>query len=288
MDQRDRAFLHDIRDFICLNRLVTVLALYQTTVEPDSTTQLAMKMLDASLSEEDLSKFTTNNAGNVQGIMIARIYAELFAGYEDLGALGQAIQNRNDGGIFRRYVNNQTWQSTRFLQSIIDGNIPEHPDITLDVLLRLPPVAKLEGHVPQEQFNRLHDYYQSVPRFLYGAAMHYQSRRGDAKAISAEAAPQLDLGGVLAIILGDESPRPGSSDDRLSRTVFNRIKHQFLVTGNLSAYLNTTNSRPLEFVFLSREQDFTNQVLELIVSTARVLSDIASILLLLDGLDIDL
>lgn len=287
MDQRDRAFLHDMTDFIYLNRLATMLALYQATAEPDLTTRLTMKMIDESLSEEQLSTLADKNAGNIQGIMIARIYAELFAGYEDLGAFGQAIQNRTDGGIFRRYVENETWQAARFLQGIIDSNIPEHPEVTLDVVLRIPPVAQFEGHIPQEQFNRLREYYRTIPGFLYGAALQYQARRGDALAIPTGIAPPLEWEGMLAIILGDDPPTPGSARDRLSRTVFNRIKHQFLVTGNLSAYSDPTSSRPLEFVHLSLEQDFTNKVLEWMRTIARVMSDFASILLLLDGLDIE-
>jgi hypothetical protein len=50
MDQRDRAFLHDMREFICLNRLATILAFYRTTAEPDIITTLTMKILDVSLS----------------------------------------------------------------------------------------------------------------------------------------------------------------------------------------------------------------------------------------------
>jgi hypothetical protein len=177
------------------NRIATnnkmTLALYQATAEPDLTTRLTMKMIDESLSEEQLSKLADHNAGNIQGIMIARIYAELFAGYEDLGAFGQAIQNRTDGGIFRRYVENETWQAARFLQGIIDSNIPEHPEVTLDVVLRIPPVAQFEGHIPQERFNRLRDYYRTIPGFLYGAAEQYQARRGDALAIPTGITPPL-------------------------------------------------------------------------------------------------
>jgi hypothetical protein len=287
MDQRDRAFLYDMRDFICLNRLATVLALYRTTAEPDIITKLTMKMFDESLSEEQLSELANHNAGNIQGIMIARIYAELFAGYEDIGALGQAIQNRADGGIFRRYVENETRQARRFLQGVIDSNIPEHPEVTLDVVLQIPPVAQFEGHIPQEQLNLLREYYRNIPGFLYKVAKEYQAPRGDAHAIPVGISLQQEWDGMVAVILGDKPLTLGSSQDRLSQDVFNRIKHQFLVTGNLSAYSDPANSRPLEFVHLSREQVFTDKVLEGMKSIARVMSDFASILLLLDGLGIE-
>ncbi len=287
MDQRDRAFLHDMRDFICLNRLATALALYQTTAEPDSITKFTMKMIDESLSEEQLSNLADHNAGNIQGIMIARIYAELFAGYEDLGAFGQAIQNRADGGVFRRYVENQTWQAASFLQGVIDSNIPEHPEVTLDVVLRIPPVAQFEGHISQEQLNPLREYYRTIPGFLYKVAKEYQAPRGDAHALPVGVFPPQEWEGMVAVILGDDPPTPGSSRDRLSRTVFNRIKHQFLVTGNLSAYSDPANTRPLEFVHVSREQVFADKVLEGMRSIARVMSDFALILLLLDGLGIE-
>ena len=287
MNQRDRAFLHDMRDFICLNRLATILAFYGTTAEPDIITKLTMKMLDVSLSEEQLSKLADQNVGNIQGIMVAKIYAEMFAGYEDLGAFGQAIQNRANGGIFRRYVENRTSQARGFLQGVIDSSILENPEVTLDVILRIPPVSQFEGHISQEQLNPLRDYYRTIPGFLYRVAKQYQAPRGDAHALPVGASLPQEWDGMLAIILGDNPPALGSPQDRLSQAVFNRIKHQFLVTGNLSAYLDAASSRPLEFVHLSREQVFADKMLEGVALIARVMSDFASILLLLDGLDIE-
>ncbi len=287
MDQRDRAFLHDMRDFICLNRLATILAFYRTTAEPDIITTLTMKMIDVSLSEEQLSERADHNVGNIQGIMVAKIYAEMFAGYEDLGAFGQAIQNRTNGGIFRRYVENRTSEARGFLQGVIDSNIPEHPEVTLDMILRIPPIEQLERHISQEHLNPLRDYYRTIPGFLYRVAKQYQAPRGDAHALPVGASLPQEWDGMLAIILGDNPPALGSPRDRLSQDVFNRIKHQFLVTGNLATYLDPASSRPLEFVHLSREQVFANKMLEGVALIARVMSEFAAILLLLDELGIE-
>ena len=287
MNRRDRAFLQDMIDFISLNRLATVLSLYQTATEPDNIAESTMKILMYP-SEEGLIELAQKNAGYIQGIMTARIYAELFAGYEDLGAFGQAIKYRQNGGIFRRYATNSTAQAASFLQEIIDSNIPDHPEVTLDVILRLPPVAQLHGRIPQAVFDQLEAYYRIIAGFLYQAAEHYQARRGDAQAIQVGTIPPVEWQGTLAIILGENPPEPGSREDRLSRNAFNRIKHQFLVTGNLAAYSDPTNTSPLEYVYLSREQSFIDRVIDLVRNIARVMKDFASILLLLDSQNIEI
>ena len=295
MNQRDRAFLEDMKNFTCMNRLSTVLALYLTGSEPEVITRGTMKGLyfpqgrsrNIPDQESILDSLVQRNAGNIQGIMTARIYAELFAAYEDLGTFGSAIKNRARKGIFARYVANETREAASFLQGVLDKNIPEHPETTLDILLQLPSVAQFYRHLPPEVLDQLKSYYQETPKFLYEIAKHYRLQREDALAVSVgNISPdtwQANITqGTLAIILGFVPETENMRAGRLSVDVFNRIKHQFLVSANLDTYTDPEDTRPLEYAFLPREQAFLDGIINGVASIAKIMSDFALILLLLD------
>lgn len=295
MNQRDRALLEDIKDFICMNRLTTVLALYQTGAEPETIARGVMKGLYFPQGgtpihpdpEPILDELVQRNVGNIQGIITARMYAELFAGYEDLGIFGSAIKHRVHRGIFERYVTGETRVVASFLQEILESNIPEHPEMTLDRILQLPPLSHLDGLLPSEVQAQLGTYYQVVPKYLYEVAKHYRLKRSEAHAVRVEdlslVAWQVSLSdGTLAIILGFLPETEHGRAGRLSVDVFNRIKHQFLVTANLDRYADPSDGRFLEYAFLPREQAFLDGIVYGVASIAKVMSDLALILLLLD------
>lgn len=301
MNRRDRVFLEDMKDFICMNRLATVLALYQIGAEPEVTARGVMKGLyfpqggtpSVPDPESMLDSLMQRNAGNIQGIMTARMYAELFAAYEDLGTFASAIKHRVRRGIFERYVASETREAASFLQGILDSNISEHPEITLTDILALPSLAPLNGRLSQEVLDQLKFYYQEAPKFLHEIARHYRLRREDAQAIRvgdvSPVAWQARLEeGTLAIVLGFAPETENARAGRLSVDVFNRIKHQFLVTANLDSYGDPGDGRSLEYAFLPREQAFIDGILNGVASIAKFMSDFALILLLLDDQGIPL
>ena len=65
MDQRDLAFLADMTDFICMNRLATVFALLQAAIEPDSIAKFTVQQLYINISEPLLHELTEKNTGNI-------------------------------------------------------------------------------------------------------------------------------------------------------------------------------------------------------------------------------
>ena len=122
---------------------------------------------------------------------------------------------------------------------------------------------------------------------LHEIARHYRLRREDAQAIRAgDTSPvawQARLEeGTLAIVLGFAPETENVRAGRLSVDVFNRIKHQFLVTANLNSYTDLGDGRSLEFAFLPREQAFIDGIINGVASIAKFMSDFALILLLLD------
>ncbi len=296
MNQRDRAFLLDMKDFICLNRLATVFALLRNAADPQLITRSTMKYLrfydgvQANVPEPLLDEFVQNNLGNVQAVMIAKVYGELLSGYEDLGTFGSAIKYRasKGKGIFEKYVASETREAASFFQEILDSYAPNHAEVTLDVLLNLPPVTQLGSALPQDVLIQLESYYREIPTYLYQVAQHYRAQRKDAQVIKGDEIPLVEPQSGLAIILGFVPPIEEIRRDRLSVDVFNRIKHQFLVTGKLAAYRDPEDLRVLEYATLRLDQAFADGMVQGISSVARVMSDFASILLLLDSQGISL
>lgn len=279
-----------------MNRLATIFALCQVGAVPDPIAREVMRVLyfpqGGTSAQPDpehaLQELMQRNAGNIQGIMTARMYAELFAGYEDLGMFGSAIKFRARKGIFERYVTGETRVAASFLQEILDSNIPEHPEITLDRLLRIPSLMQMKGLLPQEVLDQLEAYYHEAPKFLYEVAKHYRLKRGEAQAVRVGQVPspvvwQASLTqGTMAIILGFRLETEQAQAGRLSVDVFNRIKHQFLVTANLESYADPEDGRSLEFAFLPQEQAFIDGIVLGVSYIAKVMGDLALFLLLLD------
>jgi hypothetical protein len=130
---------------------------------------------------------------------------------------------------------------------------------------------------------QLESYYREIPAYLHEVARHYRAQRKDAKVIKGDQVPVVEPQSSLAIILGFVAPSEEIRRDRLTVDVFNRIKHQFLITGKLAAYRDPQDVRVLEYATLQLDQAFADGMVQGIVSVARVMSDFASILLLLDS-----
>lgn len=291
MNQRDRAFLQDMSTFMCMNRLATVFALWRTATEPEFITTSTLKYLrfydgqHANAPQPQLDQLVQNNLGNVQSIMIARVYAELFASYEDLGALGASIRNRNkeSKGIFDRYVAMETKHAVSFLHEVMNSNIPNHPEVTLDALLQLPSIIQLHDRLPPDVLVQLESYYQEIPKYLYDVARHYIARRTDVQVTQIEGERPPQWQGDINIILGFPPPKESAEKRSLAADTLGRLKHQFLVTGNLAAYSDPEDIRPIEYVALIKDSDFIDGAIKGVISSAQVMSDFASILLLLDS-----
>jgi hypothetical protein len=141
MDHRDQAFLEDIRRTISLNHIVAARALWQSLDDPGSTAVWAIAARYNSgpitvLTNDVIESFRDevirrNDIGRVSGILMAKLYAELMATYEDLGAFCLAIRERNNTsqqfrslplGIFGRYLGSRTnagWSSRGFKRWLV-------------------------------------------------------------------------------------------------------------------------------------------------------------------------
>src|SRR5579864_8064107 len=116
MLERDRLFLQEYFNFGHTNHIVTALAIYKAAVDPESTAAEVHQIVEGSgpAAAKEMAQ-QLNSAVRIARIALPRMFAEYIAAMEDLGALGEAVRTRRtNGGIFRRYLNNDTQDVRRF------------------------------------------------------------------------------------------------------------------------------------------------------------------------------
>lgn len=286
MDKRDRAFLEDMKSFICLNRVTTAFTFMQVGASPQSISDMTFRNLLHDLPEPLLSELSRESTGRIQVIVTAKIFAELYAAYEDLGAFGSAIKHRSSEGIFSKYLNSKTWHVRQFFDDL-KITFQDQPKTSLDLLLNLPSLAELDGHIPSDMFNNLSSYYQNVTPYLYEVAVNYRKQRYEVRSISSDGSSLSEQRNTIQIITNLLAPEGAPPKSPIHTDAFNKVKHQFLVTSNVSAY-DIGDGRIVEFSSLSREPEFIQNLIKSIVVTARIMCDFAGILLLLDNAKIEL
>ena len=191
MDKRDRAFLQDMMNFIYMNRVATAFSLAETITNPKPITAKTMKgihglphpLMKASEQEDLINKLSDVRIASVQSIMIARIYAELIAAYEDVGTFCWAIKKRKTErkGIFATYLETRDGSYKQFFEKVIhsiEGRGLKEPPVTIGDLLKLPSTSDLQGYFPQELLPQLEQEYLERPKLLYDIAKYYLGKLG--------------------------------------------------------------------------------------------------------------
>lgn len=92
-------------------------------------------------NDTELTEAVTKNqdGSRILRILLAKLFAELMATYEDVGALGHAIRQRAKEGVFYQYLTSDTGDAANFLQFVRERG----PSESLDNLLALPTLAVL-------------------------------------------------------------------------------------------------------------------------------------------------
>jgi len=309
LNQRDRTFLQDMANFIYMNHVATAFSLAEAI---NTAPMIAAKtvrgihgqpheLLEASLQEGLINELTQRRIASVQSIMIARIFAELIATYENLGAFGWAIRKRKTEGkgIFSWYAETRDGGYAQFYQGVInriDGNRPHDPPITLGDLLKLPSISDLQvplqEHVPQQLLKQLEQDYLERAKLLYDIAKLYMGRVGDAWKIAPHMPPAEQHRSHEASTFGAESyihviteVLPVGTQlpqDKITTAIYNKIKHVFLVTENLSAYADQTDPIQIASAPFKRDPVVVQDWIDGIKSAAGLVNEIASLLLVLD------
>ena len=311
MNQRDRAFLQDMVNFIYMNRVATAFSLAESITNPTPVSAKTVrgihgqphKLIKASEQEDFINKLAQARLASIQSIMIARIYAELIAAYEDLGNLCWAIKKRKTErkGIFATYLETRDGSYKQFYQSLInriDGSNLHDPPVTLGDILKLPSINDLQGNFPPDLLLNLEQDYLEKPNHLYDIAKFYLGKLGDAWKIatnnqaSGQAAtqspPTTELDSHIHIIMGAIPVEDQPQQDKITTEVFNKIKHIFMVTENLSAYADQADPIQILYASFKRDPILVQDWINGIKSTAGLMNDLASLLLLLDHFGVPL
>src|SRR5450755_4448574 len=94
LNHRDRAFLQDMANFIYLNHVATAFSLAEGINNAPMIAAKAIRgihgqpheFMEASRQEALINDLSEKRIASVQSIMIAKVFAELIATYENLGA----------------------------------------------------------------------------------------------------------------------------------------------------------------------------------------------------------
>ena len=294
MNAQDRAFLQDSISLNYMNRLTTVFILYEALVQGESELESIALFCDQCYrsSDPDDARIAgikaRGDAVRVKHIICAKIYQEFMASIEDIGALGSAIQNRFNDGIFARYLNSQTGEVGRFFDMILAADVPNHPNVTIESLLHLPSVASISSQLPSEKVPEFQESYRNQATNLYNIAKIY---RGDTKPMTIHAAsddisplspsPE-DINILLSVTPSGE---PLSQQSAMVRA-FNKIKHRFMLTERLNDYVDPLASDQVEYGRFSF--DAVHHYKDQLIGIVGTMIELVAIVQTLDSLGITL
>lgn len=243
------------------------------------------------------------DAKRVETIVAAKIFAELIAALEDLGALADAIRHRGRDGVFSRYLNSKTNQAADFFNYVLGQDIPEHPEIALDILLNLPSIQSLDGKVTGDALQAFAQSYGIHAQQLHQAAHMYREQGAKVAPLGAGSPPLPTWHDDVNILLGIIKPGvpaasgaapaaaaapvpatagPHSKSGILVRA-FNKLKHRFMVTEDLPAYAVPAGADKIEYGRFPQTPQFIDQLVSNTVAVAGTMAELAAIVLQLDA-----
>lgn len=330
LDQRDLALLRDITATISLNHIVAAHTFAQTWQQPAVAAEWAYAALHSQLHAEDISSDVRmafrdevarrNESGRVRGILLAKLYVEAMACYEDLAALCVAInrrrtpgkrpRNRTIAGLFEWYLDSQVAEVKEEADRIQATAPPPSGAVeTLDAILDVPPLEILERRVRPDVLTYVRERYQAYPVDLrrifdqYREPLHFSQAP---RALTEEDVKPTDrinvLVDVLPVSAGQaQKQQTGAIHSQTSGEVlvhaYNKLKHRFLVSADLRPYSYTGQGRGrtlatpipnVEVGWLPISEDFVKLLVQNTVTGAKTMEGLADLLLLLDEAGIDL
>lgn len=283
MNVRDRAFLNDLRQLIYLNRVATIHALRDALPRLKPLTKFTLQELGEYTTSSNIDQEIESNqeTSRFEKIFVAKIFGEMVATFEDLGALGYAIRSRADGGIFNQYMRSRVGQVDSFWQDVEEQK-NNNPHVTLDVLLNLPSVADLQSQLPQDILDDLEYSYTKRAEKLLGVGTFY-TRTLDVNRLDPQRLPPNEWKDHINVILGYRNPgRP----TRVVTGAFNKIKHRFMVADNLPAYMDPAAPEVLEYVAIGQDPQYTAGLIQIAIETAKTMAEMGAIIIHLDDLGI--
>jgi hypothetical protein len=249
-------------------------------------TLLTIDSIEKHVSKDALKEKVqeNNEATRIQTILVSKIFAEMMATVEDLGALALAIRQRHKGGIFRQYLDSKTADVANFFDNV-KSDSSDHPLITLDILLKLPKLADLKVQVPDDILKDLDNNYTERAKHLLAVAKIYRDVVSNLTLQNRPTQPASQASGDhdITIMLGlVNSVKPA----RLYVDAFNKIKHRFMAVEDPSQYDDATSQERLEFVLLPDEPKAVDVFIKATTEAAKSMMELASLVLYLDILGV--
>lgn len=277
MHQKDLIFLHDFREFGCLNHLVAAIAFYQAGVYATDTGSEAYRLLEGLETQQAAKQALELNVGaRVQSIVSSRLFSEYVSAIEDLGALLFSVRHREQSGIFQRYLKSSVGEVGAFFNDVL-----KHGWGDLSNMLKLPSLEGLGETMDPDTFRQVSGEYKAYPQIIREIAGSYR------KTVGIE---QADFGGVNGlpadwqdnIYIALEMVELGSDESKrkpLLTEAFNKIKHRFTVVERIDEFLEAEpNGNSLRCAYHSRKPDWPEKLL---ISIAGIASYSVAIVLLL-------
>ena len=277
---RDLAFLNDYVQFGFMNHIIAALAIYQVGVHPDQAAAGVRELMEG--IDPDAAKRMVddlNDGARVQRVALARLYAELTASVEDLGALCHSIQYRDADGIFKRYVRSSTGQAAQFFDHVLAC-----PEEDLGQILKIPSLDALQGTLPPDTYKPLEHHYRAFADALAKIAVMYR-RIGVFDELTAGMAlsPQAydDEFHIILDVIDADGKEQGASAGAMARS-YNKIKHRFTVMESLDVLIAAlTPTMRIPYDHKSITPDAARVHLLDTVGVVRATGEVASLLIVL-------
>lgn len=307
MDPRDRAFLDELVQFTTMNHVAAVRLYRRGLTDLNGVAMLTEGALRPYSSREALAEAVVKNkdAARIERILIAKMFAELMSAYEDLGALGHAIRQRAKGGIFYQYLISEPSEAANFLQVAYQSG----PSAGLDALLKLPSLTALGHKRPDpDVLAAITVDYTDLPRALYDVAKMSLTPTGGIQQLGASGDVLPSWRDDLNILLNVDPPPAGASATTSSPApsagnsparrrrgqkvgaaqgatlvgAFNKIKHRFTVSDNLPGYVSTPRNGNTVYGRFGITTAFVDMLVNNTIVTAKVMGELAGLLIKLD------
>jgi hypothetical protein len=265
---------------IYLNRVATIHALRDALPRLKLLTKFTLQELGEYTTSRNIDEEieTNHETSRFEKIFVAKIFGEMVATFEDLGALGHAIRNRADGGIFNQYLASRVEQVERFWRDI-EQSRNNNPHVTLDVLLNLPSVTDLQGQLPQDILDDLAYSYTKRAEKLLGIGTFYRRTLTDLNRLDPHKALPDEWKDHINVILGYEDP---AKPARIVTGAFNKIKHRFMVADDLPSYVDPTTIDILEYVAIGQDPQYAAGLIQIAIESAKTMSEMGAIIMHLD------
>lgn len=278
MLKRDLAFLNDYAQFGFMNHIVAALAFYYAGANAQEMAASVREVIEP-VSAEDARKMAVelNDGARVQCIALPRLYAELAASIEDLGALCESIRNRDENGIFKRYVRSSVGQAAAFFDHVL-----QHQSDNLGQLLNLPTLDEMRGKLPPVIFVAVEQHYQNFGHSLSDVARLYRETKAIDELKSGSPLPA-SWHDEFHIVLNVIDDGDGAQEVRGGLTQgYNKIKHRFTIIENIETLINALGSTeriPYDHKSLRPEEAHSHALNTLMV--VRATCELAALLIFL-------